>query len=636
MRRSPLTPAQIKAIFDAYTSNNDEIVKYNIGVNTITDKQAWIDNYVKRTGVLRRIYEETEKSCSAIYDAINATEGLRYNQAEAFFHAVAANYVTLYDDPFFDLKMFEMLTRFYEKENDILRLLPMLCRLGYEYTTTLRLQCQDHFDKALNCFKKVIFYRDKYNLIPDLSIRKQFFIAYEYLICIMVGFNREFTIDQSAKYMLEMLDFFESPVVSRLDKHSPEILEIIEKIKYKWLGLTGYIDIASYDTKQIFIKIAHEVYDSNMKICQGDIYKLRIEVLIAYYRTLIFEGNCTYQEAVRKLTEYYFTRRQMPAYEAEVSEASDKALSPDTIDFEVILPDIVLQWLDNVNIPDEECNKYRRLLVRNKTDFLIENSERLGNFYTVNGMMLLWCRKTLKYYDTIDEKEKALTGMILNRNLCTFFHSRMVAELSRMIAKEILNVNPSMFLDILDYSSEEEILKNSDNILEYIRKAALIHDLGENNIAFILDTQLRSLTDEELKVIRMHPDIGIRELDDDLHCYHDIILGHHVSYDMRNGYPSHFDPDESKVKLICDLILICDALDAATDYLDRYYAPTKSFAEVMLELIKGSGTSYNPEIVSIIRSNEELSERINNLLTNRREEYYYDWFINYFNKTCKL
>ena len=205
-----------------------------------------------------------------------------------------------------------------------------------------------------------------------------------------------------------------------------------------------------------------------------------------------------------------------------------------------------------------------------------------------------------------------------------------------MIAKEILNVNPSMFLDILDYSSEEEILKNSDNILEYIRKAALIHDLGENNIAFILDTQLRSLTDEELKVIRMHPDIGIRELDDDLHCYHDIILGHHVSYDMRNGYPSHFDPDESKVKLICDLILICDALDAATDYLDRYYAPTKSFAEVMLELIKGSGTSYNPEIVSIIRSNEELSERINNLLTNRREEYYYDWFINYFNKTCKL
>lgn len=636
MRRSPLTPEEIKELFDSYTRNNDSISLFNKEIYSQTDRALWIDNYVKRTALLKRIYNETELTCSKIYDAINATEGLRYNQAEAFFHTTEENYVKLYDDPFFDLKMYNMLVQFYEKERDLMRLLPLLCRLGYEYTTTLQLQCNDHFEKALECFKKVLSYRDKYNLIPDKSIRKQFFIAYEYLICVMVGFNKGLSIDRSAKYMLEMLEFFDSPLVSRLDKNSPEILAIIEKIKLKWLGLTGYIDSASYDTKQIFIRLAHEVYENNLRECRGDIYGLKIEALIAHYRTLIFEGSSTYQDAIQKLTEYYFTRRQMPTYIAELAKAGDNPLKSETVDFEIILPDIVLQWLDNANIPEEERYKYRKLLIRNKTDFLMNNAGRIGNFYATNGLILLWCRNTLKYYDTIDEKEKALTGMILNRNLCTFFHSRMVAELSTMIAEEIIKTSPSMFLDVLDFKTEEEVVSNSHELLEYIRKAALIHDLGENNIAFILDTQLRSLTDEELKVIRMHPDIGIRELDDDLHCYHDIILGHHISYDMRNGYPSHFDPDESKVKSICDLILVCDSLDAATDYLDRYYAPEKTYAAVLLELIKGSGTTYNPDIVSLLRTNEGLSERLEDLLTNHREEYYYEWFIKYYNKTCKL
>ena len=50
-----------------------------------------------------------------------------------------------------------------------------------------------------------------------------------------------------------------------------------------------------------------------------------------------------------------------------------------------------------------------------------------------------------------------------------------------------------------------------------------------------------------------------------LNRFHDIVLGHHKSWDGKMGYPSDFDNTVSKDRLFIELVHMADCMDAIRD-----------------------------------------------------------------------
>lgn len=126
----------------------------------------------------------------------------------------------------------------------------------------------------------------------------------------------------------------------------------------------------------------------------------------------------------------------------------------------------------------------------------------------------------------------------------------------------------------------------SDSEVADIEYAAWIHNIGLINQAHRLDTLARSLTQDELKQARNHTVIGseiVRPIEFLSHMV-PIIRYHHNHF---NG-----DPD---IPLGARIIALADAYQAMLE--PRAYRPALSRAEALLEIAKGSGTQFDPDLV---------------------------------------
>lgn len=622
MRKLLLTTKQIQDILDEHKHNIDTIFKYNKRLRTLTDKKSWLATYNERAKVLRDIFLSNEARNIEIEKVVNSTAGFHYEQTEALYHVLMSDFDrSKYDDTFFHIAPLEMLTRYYTVNGDLQRQIPLLCRLGSAYISTVRQQCYENVKAAQRCFETVLDARDKYNLIPDMNVRCCFFTAYYSIIYEMTELGRySIDINKSAKYMKDMISFYESPIVQKLDGASPQISEIVELTKRKWLEREDVIDRAQPSTRQLFIDISSDMYFKALAETKGTLSKVSAEIVLAYIHSRILDGEYTYFVAIQGAMEYYNERRK----NTEPAE--------DTFFFETKYSyNLITSWLTSKDIPADMRDRYRQILIEDRCRNFPKLAALEAGSASFNYSVYSQCCHTIGFMENQEDKEIALMSLLINRHPPTFFHTCMVVKLASVIAEAIFRNNPGIFVNTLNLTTTEEILNNKNRIMEYIRRSALFHDIGKIAIFRIISTGFRQLTSAERKVLQLHPALGCEELDDDLYGYHDIIIGHHRSYDMAGGYPLEYDPEESPVKVICDLISICDALDAATDYLDRPYAQRKTYAAVLIELMKGSGTKYNPDIVMLLRNDEHLYGAINDLLSNRREDLYYEWFSRYFN-----
>ena len=207
--------------------------------------------------------------------------------------------------------------------------------------------------------------------------------------------------------------------------------------------------------------------------------------------------------------------------------------------------------------------------------------------------------------------------------LSSYLHTLMVEQIAREISKEMLLQNPELFSDIP--------MLPSDDLIQFIRQAALLHDMGKTCITDIINTQGRHLHDIEFQAIRNHSAYGAGLIKQDAYLtqYHDIILGHHKFYNGQGGYPEHYDNTVSPYRIITDLITICDSLDAATDHLGRSYRPAKTLSQVLEEMNAEKGTRYNPDIVNILVHTPQLQKKLNHILTEGRLDIMYKAFSEY-------
>lgn len=151
--------------------------------------------------------------------------------------------------------------------------------------------------------------------------------------------------------------------------------------------------------------------------------------------------------------------------------------------------------------------------------------------------------------------------------------------------------------DIAEYSVEIAIkLGLSKNEIDNIKKAALLHDLGKVSIPDNILMKNGKLSEEEMKIIKEHPEIGAKMIEsiEPLKYAKDIIR-HHQEWFDGTGYPGKLKGKE--IPLGARIVAVADAFGAMTT--DRPYRKALTIEEAVNELIKNSGTQFDPEIVSI-------------------------------------
>jgi putative nucleotidyltransferase with HDIG domain len=146
----------------------------------------------------------------------------------------------------------------------------------------------------------------------------------------------------------------------------------------------------------------------------------------------------------------------------------------------------------------------------------------------------------------------------------------------------------------------------SEAELSALRRASVLHDIGKIGIEdMILRKQARLDPEEELRMQR-HPLIGVEMLHDIdfLEPVLPLIRSHHERWDG-NGYPDQLAADE--IPLGARVLAVADALDAMTS--DRPYRPARTFEYAKSEILKGSGTHFDPEVVTaFIKSQHEIED----------------------------
>jgi putative nucleotidyltransferase with HDIG domain len=217
-----------------------------------------------------------------------------------------------------------------------------------------------------------------------------------------------------------------------------------------------------------------------------------------------------------------------------------------------------------------------------------ENEYYLKNLTKLNLEHSRHIRKMLELEEIYDTTVENLMTALDLRDVETFGHSRTVSKYSQVLA-EILGIK-------------------SQTVLDNIRKGALLHDIGKIAIPDSILKKPGQLTAEEWEKIKLHPVLGfglIKEMKL-LKEVGNIILFHHEKYDG-SGYPRGLRNDD--IPLEARIFALADALDAITSH--RPYRPEKDFFMAREEILKHSGSQFDPLVVKAFSAVEiEDWERI--------------------------
>jgi diguanylate cyclase (GGDEF)-like protein len=161
------------------------------------------------------------------------------------------------------------------------------------------------------------------------------------------------------------------------------------------------------------------------------------------------------------------------------------------------------------------------------------------------------------------------------RDVYTGSHSERVGELAARIATRM--------------GADAELI-------ELIRLAGSLHDLGKLAIPEEILRKPAPLTEAERLVLERHPQIGFRMLESlGVDPVAEWVLHHHERWDG-DGYPDGLPAE--RIPLGARIIFVADAFDAMTS--DRVYRSRLSAHDALDELQRCAGSQFDPEVVAAL------------------------------------
>jgi len=185
------------------------------------------------------------------------------------------------------------------------------------------------------------------------------------------------------------------------------------------------------------------------------------------------------------------------------------------------------------------------------------------------------------YRDTI----RSLVGALETKDAYTRGHSVRVAVYAAQIGRSL--------------GLEEGQLES----LEY---AALLHDLGKLSLPSDILTKPDRLTDAEMTAMKDHPAAGARMVEriPPLRGLTPHVGAHHEWFGG-GGYPSGSSGE--RIPMLARVLSVADAYDAMTT--DRAYRAALTDDEAIAEILAGSGTQFDPEVVDAFLAAHRDTER---------------------------
>ncbi len=181
---------------------------------------------------------------------------------------------------------------------------------------------------------------------------------------------------------------------------------------------------------------------------------------------------------------------------------------------------------------------------------------------------------------------EALAGTLDLREHETGLHSRRVACHTQVLARRC-NDDPAW--------------------LRQVYWGALLHDIGKIGVPDRILLKQGPLDAAEWAIMGRHPELGeriVRRLPG-MDTAADVVLCHEERYDGR-GYPRGLRADA--IPLGARLFAVIDALDAITS--DRPYRKGMDFAAAKAEILRSSGSQFDPAAVAAFLAEEETLRRM--------------------------
>lgn len=212
---------------------------------------------------------------------------------------------------------------------------------------------------------------------------------------------------------------------------------------------------------------------------------------------------------------------------------------------------------------------------------------------------------------------------ILSGHRPTYVHSTMVAHLTRVLLRRMIETDPAALIGLLGCKTAAEVQARKPELLQTAYDCGLYHDVGKSAVIMYIDTNSRSLLEEEFCCIQSHPVIGyglLREAGYEEYMA-PAALYHHCFYNGQGGYPRDVPPCPQNIKGIVDVLTVADSLDAATDNIGRCYNRAKPLRTLVGELQAQSGTRYAPDVVALFRD-ETFCEALAQKMDAERKKIY--------------
>jgi len=167
-----------------------------------------------------------------------------------------------------------------------------------------------------------------------------------------------------------------------------------------------------------------------------------------------------------------------------------------------------------------------------------------------------------------------LVTELLDKNKQVLVHGKRVAKLACAIAKE---------------------LKYCNDGIKHISLAAIVHDIGKIQIPAEIINKPGVLDDNEVVVIRKHPEFGYRLLMDmkPESIIAEVALQHHERLDG-SGYP--FGLRAKDINPVTRIIAVADVIETMVS--PQVYRPALSINAVLEEIKQNSGLLYDFNVVA--------------------------------------
>ena len=141
------------------------------------------------------------------------------------------------------------------------------------------------------------------------------------------------------------------------------------------------------------------------------------------------------------------------------------------------------------------------------------------------------------------------------------------------------------------------MMKISPKQLEVLRRAAMIHDIGNIGIPDVILSKPARLIPHERRIIEQHPLIAVRILDKMSFLKQEvaIVRSHHEKWNGQ-GYPDGLS--NTSIPIGARILAVADTFDALIS--DRSYHNSRSVAEAIGILTDSSGYDFDPEAVNAL------------------------------------